>query len=63
MRTRCRLSRAKGDVVYLDDMEGSAVCLGPALTFVLVDFIVPLALAVELGHRAGAKKPAALTHQ
>jgi hypothetical protein len=43
MRTRCRLSRAKGDVVYLDDMEGSAVCLGPALTFMLVDFIVPLA--------------------
>jgi hypothetical protein len=29
--------------------------LGPAITFALIDFIVALALAVEIGHRAGAK--------
>ena len=34
------------------------VYLGPAITFALVDFIVPLALAVEIGHRAGTPEPA-----
>ena len=34
------------------------VYLGPAITFALVDFILPLVLAVEIGHRAGAAEPA-----
>jgi hypothetical protein len=31
-------------------MFGSWV-IGPAITFALVDFVLPLALAVEIGHR------------
>ena len=37
-------------------LHGNPVSLGPALTFALVDFILPLVLAVEIGHRAGAVK-------
>ena len=35
---------------------GIAISIGA--TFALVDFIVPLALAVEIGHRAGTPEPA-----
>jgi predicted Na+-dependent transporter len=48
-----------GLIIIGAQLHADAVYLGPALTFALVDFIVPLALAVELGHRAGAKEPAA----
>jgi protein-S-isoprenylcysteine O-methyltransferase Ste14 len=36
-------------------LHAAPVYLGPALTFALVDFILPLALAVELGRRAGGR--------
>ena len=39
-------------------LHGNPVYLAPAITFALVDFIVPLALAVEIGHRAGTPEPA-----
>jgi hypothetical protein len=39
-------------------LHGNPVYLGLAITFALVDFIVPLALAVELGHRGGTPEPA-----
>ena len=36
----------------------SDVYRGPAITFALVDFILPLALAVQIGRRAGTAQPA-----
>ncbi len=35
----------------------NSVNLGPAITFALADFILLLALAVEIGHRAGTTTP------
>jgi BASS family bile acid:Na+ symporter len=42
-----------GLIIIGAQLHADPVYLGPALTFALVDFILPLALAVELGHRAG----------
>ena len=42
-----------GLIIIGAQLGGNPVYLGPAITFALVDFIVPLALAVEIGHRAG----------
>jgi predicted Na+-dependent transporter len=47
-----------GLIIIGAQLGGNPVYLGPALTFALVDFIVPLALAVEIGHRAGTPEPA-----
>jgi hypothetical protein len=47
-----------GLIIIGAQLQGNPVYLGPALTFALVDFIVPLALAVEIGHRAGTPEPA-----
>jgi predicted Na+-dependent transporter len=47
-----------GLIIIGAQLHGNPVYLGPALTFALVDFVVPLALAVEIGHRAGTRKPA-----
>ena len=47
-----------GLIIIGAQLHGNPVYLGPALTFALVDFILPLALAVEIGHRARASKPA-----
>jgi len=47
-----------GLIIIGAQLHGSPVSLGPAITFALVDFIVPLALAVEIGHRAGMPEPA-----
>jgi ACR3 family arsenite transporter len=44
-----------GLIIIGAQLHADPVYLGPALTFALVDFIVPLALAVELGHRAGGR--------
>lgn len=41
-----------GLVIIGSQLGGAAVYIGPAITFALVDFILPLALAVEIGHRA-----------
>jgi hypothetical protein len=47
-----------GLIIIGAQLHGNPVYLAPALTFALVDFVLPLALAVEIGHRAGATKPA-----
>ena len=47
-----------GLIIIGAELHGNPVYLGPALTFALVDFIVPLALAVEIGHRARTPEPA-----
>jgi len=54
-----------GLIIIGAQLHGNPVYLGPAITFALVDFILPLALAVEIGHRAGTPEPApkpALAH-
>jgi ACR3 family arsenite transporter len=47
-----------GLIIIGAQLHGNPVYLGPALTFALVDFILPLVLAVEIGHRAGTAQPA-----
>ena len=47
-----------GLIIIGAQLHGNPVYLGPAITFALVDFILPLALAVEIGHRAGTAQPA-----
>jgi BASS family bile acid:Na+ symporter len=47
-----------GLIIIGAQLGGNPVYLGPAITFALVDFIVPLALAVEIGQRAGTPEPA-----
>jgi len=47
-----------GLIIIGAQLHGNPVYLGPAITFALVDFILPLALAVEIGHRAGTSEPA-----
>jgi hypothetical protein len=47
-----------GLIIIGAQLHGNPVYLGPAITFALVDFIVPIALAVEIGHRAGTPEPA-----
>jgi hypothetical protein len=44
-----------GLIIIGSQLHGNPTYLGPAITFALIDFVVPLALAVEIGHRAGAK--------
>ena len=44
-----------GLIIIGSQLHADAVYLGPALTFALVNFILPLALAVELGHRAAGR--------
>ena len=50
-----------GLIIIGAQLHGNPVYLGPAITFALVDFILPLALAVEIGHRAGSPEPAPRT--
>jgi ACR3 family arsenite transporter len=47
-----------GLIIIGAQLHADPVYLGPALTFALVDFVLPLALAVEIGHRAGPKQSA-----
>jgi predicted Na+-dependent transporter len=48
-----------GLIIIGAQLHGNPVYLGPAITFALVDFILPLVLAVEIGHRVGTRTPAA----
>jgi BASS family bile acid:Na+ symporter len=41
-----------GLIIIGTQLDGDPTYLGPAITFALIDFILPLALAVEIGHRA-----------
>ncbi len=47
-----------GLIIIGAQLHGNPVYLGPAITFALVDFILPLALAIEIGHRVGTRQPA-----
>jgi len=47
-----------GLVIIGTQLNGNPTYLGPAIVFALIDFILPIALAVEIGHRAGATVPA-----
>jgi predicted Na+-dependent transporter len=49
-----------GLIIIGAQLHGNPTYLGPAITFALVDFILPLALAVEIGHRAGTTKQASV---
>jgi hypothetical protein len=44
-----------GLIIIGSQLHGNPTYLGPAINFAPINFIVPLALAVEIGHRAGAK--------
>ena len=48
-----------GLIIIGSQLDGAAVYIGPAITFALVDFILPLALAVEIGHRTASDRGAA----
>jgi predicted Na+-dependent transporter len=47
-----------GLVIIGTQLHGNPSYLGPAIVFALVDFILPIALAIEIGHRADATAPA-----
>jgi predicted Na+-dependent transporter len=47
-----------GLIIIGSQLHGDPTYLGPAITFSLVDFVLPLALAVEIGHRVGRSAPA-----
>ena len=47
-----------GLVIIGTQLNGNPTYLGPAIVFALIDFILPIALAVEIGHRADATAPA-----
>ena len=47
-----------GLIIIGAQLHGDPVYLGPAITFALVDFVLPLALAVEIDRRAGTRQPA-----
>lgn len=42
-----------GLIIIGAQLHGNLTYLGPAITFMLVDFNLPLALAGAIGHRAG----------
>lgn len=44
-----------GLIIIGSQLQGDPVYLGPAITFALVDFILPIALAVEIGHRVSVR--------
>jgi BASS family bile acid:Na+ symporter len=48
-----------GLIIIGSQLHGDPTYLGPALTFALVDFILPLIVAVEIGRRAEARTPQA----
>jgi len=47
-----------GLIIIGTQLDGNPTYLGPAIMFALVDFILPIAVAVEIGRRAGATEPA-----
>jgi BASS family bile acid:Na+ symporter len=46
-----------GLIIIGSQLNGDPVYLGPAIIFALIDFVLPLALAVEIGRHAGAEEP------
>jgi BASS family bile acid:Na+ symporter len=47
-----------GLIIIGSQLHGNPTYLGPAITFTLIDFVLPVAVAVEIGHRVGAKASA-----
>jgi BASS family bile acid:Na+ symporter len=47
-----------GLIIIGTQLDGNPTYLGPAITFALVDFVLPIVVAVEIGRRAGATEPA-----
>jgi ACR3 family arsenite transporter len=47
-----------GPIIIGTQLHGNPVYRGPAITFALVGFILPLTLAVQTGRRAGTAQPA-----
>jgi BASS family bile acid:Na+ symporter len=47
-----------GLIIIGTQLDGNPTYLGPAIMFALVDFILPIAVAVEIGRRAGATESA-----
>ena len=47
-----------GLVIIGTQLNGNPTYLGPAIVFALIDFILAIALAVEIGHRTDATAPA-----
>lgn len=47
-----------GLIIIGSQLHGDPTYLGPAITFALVDFVLPLPLAVEIGRRAATPAPA-----
>jgi hypothetical protein len=45
-------------IIIGSQLHGNPTYLGPAITFTLIDFVLPVAVAVEIGHRVGAKASA-----
>jgi hypothetical protein len=45
-------------VIVSAQLHGNPTYLGPAITFALVGLVLPIALAVEIGHRAATPEPA-----
>jgi bile acid:Na+ symporter, BASS family len=52
-----------GLIIIGTQLDGNPTYLGPAIVFALVDFILPLALAVEIGHRAPSSTTSSRPHQ
>jgi BASS family bile acid:Na+ symporter len=48
-----------GLIIIGTQLDGSATYLGPALVFTLLDFVLPLVLAIEIGRRTRSGTPAA----
>lgn len=49
-----------GLIIIGTQLNGSASYLGPALVFALLDFVLPLILAIEIGRKARTGTPASL---
>ena len=49
-----------GLIIIGTQLNGSASYLGPALVFVLLDFVLPLILAIEIGRKARTETPTSL---
>ena len=46
-----------GLIIIGTQLKGNPTYLGPAIVFALIDFILPIALAVEIGHRSREPQP------
>jgi predicted Na+-dependent transporter len=46
-----------GLIIIGTQLNGNPTYLGPAIVFALIDFIIPIALAVEIGHKSREPRP------